>query len=83
MIYKKDKAYDKVLSFLENAKGYLIKHNGFDEVMCLMGEAFDYKLPPKEAFLNDAEERFQMLSNSIDRFTEVLFGVKSLSRGNT
>ena len=81
MIYKKDNAYDKVLSFLENAEGYLIKHNGFDEVMCFMGEAFDYKLPSKEAFLNDAEERFQMLSNSIDRFTEVLFGGKEFEQG--
>ena len=81
MIYKKDKAYEKVSAFLEKAEGYLIKHNGFDEVMCLMGEAFDYKLPPKEVFLNDAEERFQMLSNSIDRFTEVSLGGKEFEQG--
>ena len=81
MIYKKDKAYEKVLVFLEKAEGYLIKHNGFDEVMCFMGEAFDYQLPSKEAFLNDAEERFQMLSNSIDRFTEVSLGGKEFEQG--
>lgn len=80
MIYKKDKAYEKVSAFLEKAEGYLIKHNGFDEVMCLMGEAFDYKLPPKEVFLNDAK-RFQMLSNSIDRFTEVSLGGKEFEQG--
>ena len=81
MIYKKDKAYGKVLDFLEKAEGYLIKHNGFDEVMCFMGEAFDYKLPSKETFLNDAEERFQMLSNAIDRFTEVSLGGKEFEQG--
>ena len=81
MIYKKDSAYGKVLDFLEKTEGYLIKHNGFDEVMCFLGEAFDYKLPSKEAFLNDAEERFQMLSNSIDRFTEVSLGGKEFEQG--
>ena len=80
MIYKKDNAYGKVLDFLEKTEGYLIKHNGFDEVMCLMGEAFDYELPSKEDFLNDAEERFQMLSNSIDKFTEVSLGGKEFGQ---
>ena len=81
MIYKKDKRYGKVLDFLEKSAGYLIQHNGFDEVMCFMGEAFDYKLPSKEVFLNDAEKRFQMLSNSIDRFTEVSLGGKEFEQG--
>ncbi len=81
MIYKKDDAYGKVLAFLEKSEGYLIRHNGFDEVMCFMGTAFDYKLPSKEDFLNDAEERFQMLSNSIDRFTEVSLGGKEFEQG--
>lgn len=81
MIYKKDNAYEKVLDFLGKAEGYIIKHNGFDEVMCFMGEAFDYKLPSKEAFLDDAEKRFQMLSNSIDRFTEVMLGGKEFEQG--
>ena len=80
MIYKKDNAYGKVLDFLEKTEGYLIKHNGFDEVMCFMGAAFDYKLPSKQDFLNDAEERFQMLSNSIDRFTEVSLGGKEFGQ---
>ncbi len=81
MIYKKDDAYGKVLDFLEKSEGYLIRHKGFDEVMCFMGTAFDYKLPSKEDFLNDAEERFQMLSNSIDRFTEVSLGGKEFEQG--
>ena len=81
MIYNKDNAYGMVLDFLEETEGYLVKHNGFDEVMCFMGEAFDYKLPSKEAFLDDAEERFQMLSNSMDRFTEVSLGGKEFEQG--
>ena len=36
----------------------------------MLGAAFDYKLPSKETFLSDAEKRFQMLSSSIDEFTE-------------
>ena len=81
MIYKKDNAYEKVLDFLDKTEGYFIKHNGFDKVMCIMGEAFDYKLPTKEVFLKDAEERFQMLSNTIDRFTEVSLGGKEFEQG--
>ena len=80
-IYKKDEAYGKVFDFLEKSEGYLIRHKGFDEVMCFMGTAFDYKLPSKKDFLNDAEERFQMLSNSIDRFTEVSLGGKEFEQG--
>ncbi len=83
MIYKKDIADGKVLDFLNQTEGYLIKHNGFDEVMCFMGVAFGYKLPSKELFLEDAEERFQMLSDSIDRFTEVSLGGKEFEQGES
>ena len=81
MIYNIDNADGKVLKFLEKTEGYLINHNGFDEVMCFMGVAFDYKLPSKEDFLNDAEERFQVLSNSIDKFTEMSLGSKEFTQG--
>ena len=70
MIYKTEKMSEKVLEFLEKTSGYLIQHEGFDEVLCLLGEAFNYKLPTREVFLSDAEKRFQELSNSIDEFTE-------------
>ncbi|MBQ6788008.1 MAG: hypothetical protein IJO85_09825 [Lachnospiraceae bacterium] len=70
LMYKTDKIEGKVLEFLEQTNGYLIRHNGFDEVLYMLGAAFDYKLPSKETFLSDAEKRFQMLSSSIDEFTE-------------
>ena len=70
MIYRTDKVGGKVLEFLQNSNGYLIRHNGFDEVLYLLGAAFDYKLPTNEEFLKDAQKRFQALSNAIDEFTE-------------
>ncbi len=70
MLYKTDKLNEKILELLESSEGYLIKHSGFDEVMYLLGAAFDYKLPQKETFLSDAEKRFQMLSDAIDAFSE-------------
>lgn len=62
---------NSLMDFLEKTQGYLIKHDGFDEVMCLLGEAFDYELLSKAFFLDDAEKRFQMLSNGIDKFIEI------------
>ena len=70
MIYKTDKMSEKVLAYLNQSEGYLIRHNGFDEVLYLLGAVFDYKLPSREDFLRDAEKRFRMLSDSIDAFTE-------------
>ncbi len=70
LIYKTDEVSGKVLELLQKSNGYLVKHNGFDEVLYLLGAIFDYKLPSKEDFLDDAEKRFQMLSNFIDEFTE-------------
>lgn len=83
MIYSKDKADGKVLEFLENAGGYLIKHNGFDEVMYLLGAEFDYKLPSKEEFLGDAEKRYLMISNAVDKFTAVSVGGKEVGQNVT
>ncbi len=70
MLYGKEEADEKVLNFLTNAGGYLIRHNGFDEVMYLLGAAFSYKLQSREDFLGDAEKRYLELSNAIDKFTE-------------
>lgn len=70
MLYKTDSMSEMVSSFLDKSNGYLIRHNGFDEVLCLLGAAFGYQLPSKEDFLSDAEKRFQMLSDSVDEFTK-------------
>lgn len=81
MIYSKDKIDGKVQDFLTNTNGYLIQHNGFDEVMYLLGAAFDYKLPSKEEFLSDAEKRYLTLSNAFDKFTEIAVGQKEVKQG--
>ncbi len=71
MIYKNDKMSGTVGKFLEKSEGYLVKHNGFDEVLYLLGDIFDFRLPSKEDFISDAEKRFKMLSDAIDSFTEL------------
>lgn len=70
MLYNTDSMSEIVSAFLDKSNGYLIRHNGFDEVLCLLGAAFGYQLPSKEDFLSDAERRFQMLSDSVDEFTK-------------
>lgn len=70
MMYKTDKLEGKVLEFIDKADGYLIRHDGFDDVLYMLGAAFEYKLPDKEVFLDDAKKRFQMLSDYIDKFSE-------------
>lgn len=72
MIYRTEEAGGRIREFLEKSNGYLIRHNGFDEVLYLLGANFDYKLPEKEDFLRDAEKRFQALSNAVDGFTKKL-----------
>lgn len=80
MIYNKDSVGGKVQDFLERTEGHLIRHNGFDEVMYLMGGTLDYKLPSKEVFLKDAEERYQSLIHSVDKFTEASLGRKEFGQ---
>lgn len=70
LMYKTDKIEGKVLEFLNSSDGYVVRHNGFDEVLYMLGAAFDYKLPLKEEFLSDAQKRFQELSDYIDEFSE-------------
>ena len=80
MVYKTDKMSEKVLEFLNKSNGYLIEHNGFDEVLYLLGDKFDYQLPSKEDFISDAKKRYKMLSDSIDTFTEVLSDQKEMNQ---
>ncbi len=80
LLYKTDDMSEMVSAFLSKSNGYLIRHNGFDEVLCLLGAAFGYQLPSKEDFLSDAERRFQMLSDSVDKFTGLSLKEKSNQR---
>ena len=70
MLYESDKMNGMVTEFLEKSYGYIIKHSGFDEVMYMLGANLGYHLPEKKEFINDAEKRYKMLSDSIDAFTE-------------
>ena len=70
MLYKSDEISGKVLEFLNKSNGYLIKHNGFDEVMCSFGAVSNYNLPSREDFMSDAEKRFQMLSEAVNTYKE-------------
>lgn len=70
LLYESDKLEGRVLEFLLAANGYCIWHNGFDEVLYLMGFAFGYKVPTEEQFIADAKKRFRDLSNSINAFSQ-------------
>lgn len=80
MRYKTDTISGMVQSFLDGSEGYLIEHNGFDEALYLLGAALDYHMPTKEEFLNDAEKRFQRLSDSIDEFTQKTTAKKDMGQ---
>lgn len=81
MLYKTEGMSEMVSTFLEHSDGYLIRHNGFDEVLYLLGAAFEYQLPAREEFLSDAQKRFQMLSDSIDAFTEKALAEPEMVQG--
>ncbi len=80
MLYKTDQMSGMVSEFLDRSDGYLIKHNGFDEVLCLLGNIFGYRLPSREDFISDAEKRYKMLSDSFDAFTEASSATGEMSR---
>ena len=47
----------------------------------MLGAAFEYQLPAREEFLSDAQKRFQILSDSIDAFTEKALAEPEMVRG--
>ncbi len=80
MLYKSDNLEGKVLKFITRSNGYYIKHDGFDEVLYLIGAELDYRMPSKQEFLNDAEKRYQILSDAIDSFTDRSLNSKEASQ---
>lgn len=72
MSYKTDKTSETVLDFLNESNGYLIEHNGFDEVMILLGNIFNYQLPTPDEFCNTVKKRYNKLADSMDAFSEIL-----------
>ena len=82
MLYGDEKPVGKVHDFLEKSNGYFIQHNGFDVVMFLIGRVLKIKMQSKEDFLKKAENRFKILSDSIDNFTNKLMKDNSSSAAN-
>ncbi len=70
MVYKSETMGGKVQKFIQKAGGYLIRHNGFDEVMYRLGAEFGYRLQKEEDFLKDARRRYYELVSFVDRFAE-------------
>ena len=70
LLYKNDSLDGRVKEFLEKSEGLFIYHDGFDEVMIELGAAFNYQIPDEEKFLEDAVERYKMLRDAIDAFTD-------------
>lgn len=70
MLYTRDQLEGRVKEFLEKGRGYCIRHDGFDQVMIRLGDAFAYKLPDKQTFLADAEKRYQALADAFDAFAD-------------
>lgn len=70
MLYKNDAVEGKVQEFLEQSDGFIIRHSGFDQVMIQLGAAFDYRIPTKDAFLEDAQKRYNSLSDAIDALSD-------------
>lgn len=70
LVYRNDVLDEKVNQFLDETKGIVIRHTGFDDVMIQLGAIFDYAIPKKEAFLDDALARFKSLEDAIDAFSE-------------
>ena len=69
MLYKNDQLEGRVKEFLDKSNGDYIRHEGFDEVILLLGNAFDYKVPTEDEFLSDAKDRYKTLQRAIDKFT--------------
>lgn len=66
MRYKDEAIEGSVKDFIDKSGAYLVRHEGFDEVLHALGVAFDYKLPEEENFLKDARDRYNKLTNAIN-----------------
>lgn len=70
LLYKTDTLSKDAENFIHTSGGYLIKHDGFDETLCLLSVALNYELPPKKKFALEAEERYRNLSRSFDMLSQ-------------
>lgn len=83
-IYKSDTPEGKVRQFLEASEGYCINCNGFDELLCLIGEELGYKMPTEENFLKDAKFRYKKLSEVFENIlTNKSTGIQESGESDT
>lgn len=69
-VYKNETLSDKANKFLNKVDGYLIRHDGFDDLIVKIASALGYRMPSKEDFIRDANARYQSLSGVIDDYSE-------------
>lgn len=67
-LYNDEPIRDKVGKFLQGSMGYYTRSTGFDDLMCLIGATLDCKLPKKEAYIADIEERHDALMKQYETF---------------
>lgn len=64
--YKSEAPNEKVEKFLNEADGYYIRCNGFDELLCLLGAELGYQMPTEEEFLNNTKSRYHELTEAFE-----------------
>lgn len=69
-VYKEGTLSDKAEKFLNTVDGYLIRHDGFDDLIVKIASALGYKMPLEEDFIRDAKARYRSLSGVIDDYSE-------------
>ena len=65
-IYGTQQPERSVKDFLEKTNGYLIRHNGFDQILICLSAALGIQLPDKETFIQKTREQYEALLDSVD-----------------
>ncbi len=65
LIYGPKQPEQKVKYFLENTNGYLIHHNGFDQVLVQLSYALNIRLPDEETFMEKTRKQYERLLDSV------------------
>ena len=65
LIYGSKQPEQKVKYFLENTNGYLIHHNGFDQVLVQLSYALNIRLPDEETFMEKTRKQYERLLDSV------------------
>lgn len=73
LLFKSDPLEDRVRHFLDNASGYCIPHDGFDEVFVRLATVFNIDLPQKDAFITEAMSRYNDMTDSFDKLSEKIY----------